>query len=99
MVKILTKDEKYSVIYTTTGTKEEVLFDIKEGYILGGTIRVTGGSSDIFHLQTKTVSDFKTEISSNNGTIPPLEISSKGSGIRLIIDTNISENIELEVLL
>lgn len=99
MTKFLKVDENYTVVYTGTGQQEEIIFDISKGYPFGGTVIITGGSSDVFSVKTKTGNSYQTEIDSVDGKIPHLPIFSKGQGLLVDISSNISQAIKLEIIL
>jgi len=98
MTRYISKDGIDKIVYTGTGVQEDILFKKDSGYSLDGSIRVTGGVSDVFTLQEKLV-DWQDEIVSSGGKIPSLPITGKSAGVRLNIGTNISGNIILEIIL
>lgn len=99
MTVLIQRDEDKTITYIGTGAQEEILFDKSDGYPRMGTVRVTGGSSDVFALKTKTGDTYRTEIDSVDGIIPPLPIFSKGKGLTVDITDNVSGAIKIEVLL
>lgn len=94
---IITRDQLKKITYTGTGLQEELLFDISEGFPINGTIRVTGGASDVFTLQEKLI-DWVDNISSSSGKIPSMPITGKSAGFKLNITTNTSGSIILEII-
>lgn len=93
---MLTGGERILATYDTTGTKDNFLF--ANGGI-GGSVKIVGGASDVFALWENIAGNWTLAASSASGVIGGLPIVSKGSGIRLVITTNTSGAIKMEVCL
>lgn len=91
---MLTGGEKILAIYDTTGTKDNFL--LANGGI-GGSVKIVGGASDVFALWENIAGNWTIVVSSTSGAIGGLPIISKGSGIRLVITTNTSGAIKMEI--
>jgi len=99
MIILLKRDEAIKKVYDGIGEQEEIIFDIKNGYPLEGTISCIGGSSeDEFVIKEKIV-DWEDELYSCEGKIQRVSITGKSRGAKVNIIKNVSGNIKFEILL
>lgn len=92
----LRNNDKILATYEDTGAKNQFMFIDLD---IGGTIRVIGGASDVFTLQSNVAGEWADLLSSSGGKINDVTIFGKTSGFRLNITTNTSTDIKLEMLL
>lgn len=90
------ENDRILATYDDDGTKNNFMFPLKN---IGGTIRAIGGVDDVFKIQTNIAGEWADYYSHTAGKISDLTISGKTSGIRLVITTNTSGSIKLEILL
>ena len=100
MTILLKRDEGITKVYTGTGEQEEIIFDIKDGYPMKGTLSCIGGSvDDEFVVKEKTNDTWDDVLFSCEGKIPPVPNTGKSKGIKVNIINNVSGNIKLQILL